>query len=193
MIQPCDIESIDTDLKAKLPAGPWQTEPDRKEWVDKETGYPCRVIRMSSGALCGYVGLDNTHPLFELRYNDDTPALEGLYKQKENKEVNMDKISILALFCATMETEGQCYKPEILIEVHGGLSFSGYHKDNAENPYWWYGFDCSHSGDRSPVYEFSYDEVYRDFAYTIEECRLLAQQLKTIETTQPKIVVDNKP
>lgn len=43
--------------------GPWQTEPDRIEWTDDNTGYPCVINRHERhGQLNGYVGLPFDHP-----------------------------------------------------------------------------------------------------------------------------------
>ena len=37
--------------------GPWQSEPDKLQWVDKETQFDCLIVRNGEiGNLCGYVG-----------------------------------------------------------------------------------------------------------------------------------------
>lgn len=42
--------------------GPWQSEPDRKEWRDEETGLVCLAVRnMHLGHWCGYVGIPPSH------------------------------------------------------------------------------------------------------------------------------------
>ncbi len=38
-------------------SGPWQDEPDKKQWRDEATGLPCLIVRNGMGALCGYVGM----------------------------------------------------------------------------------------------------------------------------------------
>ncbi len=43
--------------------GPWRDEPDRRQWVDRETGLPCLARRTELGNLCGYVGVSPGHPL----------------------------------------------------------------------------------------------------------------------------------
>ena len=49
--------------------GPWDNEPDRKKFTDKETGYCCVISRASiSGSLCGYVGIPESHPLYGRDY-----------------------------------------------------------------------------------------------------------------------------
>lgn len=44
---------------------------------------------------------------------------------------------------------------------------------------WWFGFDCSHSGDASPAYDRQYggDGTYRDLGYVKHEIAGLAKQL----------------
>lgn len=51
--------------------GPWQTEPDREEWTDEATGYPCVAVRHPSmGHWCGYVGVPDGHPLHGKGYDE---------------------------------------------------------------------------------------------------------------------------
>lgn len=52
--------------KSSWPRGPWDNEPDEKQWVDDATGYQCLIVRKDNGALCGYVGVDMTHSLYEV-------------------------------------------------------------------------------------------------------------------------------
>lgn len=52
------------------PSGAWTDEPDREQWLDGDSGLECLVQRMSTGSLCGYVGLPSGHPWFELSYAD---------------------------------------------------------------------------------------------------------------------------
>lgn len=48
---------------------PWKNEPDRKNWTAH--GLPCAIFRHSRLLhLCGYVGIDNTHPLFGKSYSE---------------------------------------------------------------------------------------------------------------------------
>lgn len=43
---------------------PWINEPDRVEW--RHAGFVCLIVRsVSTGALCGYVGVPPGHPLYE--------------------------------------------------------------------------------------------------------------------------------
>lgn len=79
--------------------------------------------------------------------------------------------------------------PEMIFEVHGGLTFSGNDHPEATDG-WWFGFDCGHAGDATPIglgegKQWSTDEV-------AAECESLAQQLsnyaenaKLIERMEP--------
>jgi hypothetical protein len=141
--------------------GPWQDEPDKRQWVDEATGLPCLIVRNDMGGLCGYVGVADGHPLFGKQYGD------------------------------------------VDIEVHGGLTFSDFCDEQAEecsaichvvepgenDRVWWLGFDCSHTWDLSPAaaardrargWRPIGRETYRDIAYVQAECASLARQLATL-------------
>jgi len=62
---------LDDKLKAKLliEHRPWENEPDFEEWVDKKTGYRCRVKRNESNlSLCGYVSVPIGHKVRGMTY-----------------------------------------------------------------------------------------------------------------------------
>jgi hypothetical protein len=72
------------------------------------------------------------------------------------------------------------------IDVHGGLTYS----DLGDGDYrpaglWWFGFDCSHSGDISPgmlehrLTMLGYEQ-YRNFSYVTQHTEALAKQLAHI-------------
>lgn len=48
----------------------WLTEPDEVGGVNDESGYPMYIKRNPSGALCGYVGLHDSHPLYGKGYDE---------------------------------------------------------------------------------------------------------------------------
>ena len=54
--------------KSRLPEGPWMHEEDCYLWADIDTGYESRIVRYEHGALCGYVAVDKTHPLYKQNY-----------------------------------------------------------------------------------------------------------------------------
>ena len=56
------IEYTDKERAAFTEPGPWDREPDKIQYEDPDTGYPCLVKRTSLGHLCGYVGVPEGHP-----------------------------------------------------------------------------------------------------------------------------------
>jgi hypothetical protein len=69
-------EQIETPAidKSTWGEGPWQYEPDRLEFL--HAGYACLIVRNNLGNLCGYVGVDNTHPFYGKPYQDLERELE---------------------------------------------------------------------------------------------------------------------
>ena len=49
-------------------SGPWDDEADGARWVDEATDLSCMILRNSLGALCGYVGVETSHPLHHKDY-----------------------------------------------------------------------------------------------------------------------------
>lgn len=67
-----------TEDKTTWGDGPWQNEPDRKEWRDVKTGLPCLAVRnMSDGHWCGYVGVPPGHPAHGLDEDDVAAKVHG--------------------------------------------------------------------------------------------------------------------
>lgn len=141
--------------KSKWVKGPWTEEPDKMQFTDTATQYPCLIARNFSGALCGYVGVSFGHPDYERHYNDmDIDVHGGLtfcdFCQPNNKE------------------HGICHIVE----------------PGEDDRIWWFGFDCCHSFDVAPdlpsIAHFV-DCTYKNFQYVQAELRSLAAQLKERE------------
>lgn len=94
--------------KSDWERGEWDREPDKVQWVDEASGLDCLIVRGPHGALCGYVGVAESHPYFEVGYSQ----------------------------CAQKPPCGESYcnhSPENHAEVHGGLTFSDHcHEANPE-------------------------------------------------------------
>lgn len=157
-------------------AGPWQSEPDKRQWQDEATGLPCLIVRGPVGALCGYVGVGAQHPLHSKDYSDPHCFPCGDH-------------------CSD-DWHSNC-RPESNFEVHGGLTFSGgcgHHENPGKgichvpgegepDDIWWFGFDCAHYGDYAPsnrISSLARDGVYRDFAYVQAEVTALAKQVAAV-------------
>ncbi len=145
--------------KSNWPTGEWTSEPDKIQYTDEKTGFPCLIVRHdSSGHLCGYVGINSKHPLFEKDYDD------------ESVDVNVHGGLTFSSKCdpKAKESEGVCHKVE---------------KGEDDNV-WWFGFDCAHSGDTSPAYHRQFNEYdsYKNIDYVKFEIKKLAEQLKTLQS-----------
>lgn len=143
----------------KAGRGPWDAEPDKKQWTDESTGLPCLIVRGPSGALCGYVGVGQSHPHFEQHYNEVNVEVHGGLTFSDH-------------CCPNPGDEGR----GICHVVEAGDD------DNV----WWLGFDCAHSGDTCPkhdregrCYGYWY-ESYKNWDYVTDEVESLARQLKCV-------------
>ena len=72
------------------------------------------------------------------------------------------------------------------IDVHGGLTYSEgcagkiCHRSEGDDKVWWFGFDCGHAWDLSPLDSWGRSGAYRDINYVREQTKLLAEQLAKI-------------
>ncbi len=136
--------------------GPWQDEPDKRQWVDEATGLPCLIVRGPLGALCGYVGVSEGHPYYGKEYDCVDADCHG-------------GLTFAGHCCPSPEGEGRgiCHVVE----------------DGDDDNVWWLGFDCAHSGDVSPKYEREGDcwhSSYKGFRYVELEVAGLATQFGAV-------------
>lgn len=142
--------------KSEWGDGPWQDEPDKRQWLDETTGLPCLIVRHKRGGhLCGYVGVPKDHPYHGKHYDAD-----GI-------DVDVHGGLTFASACSHGdEASTVCHRVE----------------DGEDDNVWWLGFDTAHLGDLSPGYatfQRGLDDgsSYRDFTYVQRECERLAKQL----------------
>lgn len=142
----------DDKVRVKWGSGPWQSEPDKAQWI--HAGLDCLIVRNDMGALCGYVGVPNGHPLHGKDYD----------QAHDLAEIDVHGGLTYARDCAGKI----CHVPE----------------QGRPDHVWWLGFDCAHLGDFVPssnsLRSFGLsrrrDEVYRDLAYVKAEVERLADQ-----------------
>jgi hypothetical protein len=142
--------------RASLPVGPWDIEPDKVQWIDRETDLDCMAVRNAMGAWCGYVGVPPGHRFYGVDYNDVPVWVHGgltfgSYCQEDPRG----------------EAYGVCHTPE---------------PGRPANVYW-LGFDCAHSFDLIPTMldyglETERKWPYRDLNFVREQCTSLAAQLE---------------
>lgn len=147
--------------------GEWLEEPDKCQWIDEDTKYPCLIVRNPNGGnLCGYAGVTEDHPWFGINYQDPAPGYEHHIDCiiSVHGEVNYSS------FCQDNDKEhGVCHIPE----------------PGATDRVWWFGFDCAHCQDISPQYQYRFgnwskieeSRTYKNIEYVRKETESLAAQL----------------
>lgn len=195
--------------KSSWGEGPWQHEPDRKEWRDAATDLPCLAVRHDeSGHWCGYVGVTEGHPAYHVHYDGVTPeaakrrSARVMRQMRAVKKLTDGGVS----YGDAIEKvwgKGASSEPEIVcdlsgISVHGGLTYAAecsgrvFHTPapGETDKVWWFGFDCAHCDDLSPGtrallrslgHDREVSDVYRTLEYVEFECTSLARQLAEMQ------------
>lgn len=142
-----------TGWRGRASPGPWFSEPDWAAWNDDYSGYDCAVQRNRSGSWCGYVFIPHGHPV-------DQPR-----KQNPSDDDDLSFGGDLT------------YGDPVWLDCHGGVTWHGSMDiPEANLSGTAVGFDCSHSGDRSPTEAWS-GGTYCDLPYVTEEVTALASQI----------------
>lgn len=160
--------------------GEWTDEPDKLSWTDPATKLPCLIVRGPAGSLCGYVGVDETHPYFGRPYSTWSDT------EFPGPDVSVHGGLTFAEACSPGEDEatGICHVSQ----------------PGAAEHVWWFGFDCAHYGDFSPGMQYSLEqsfirkgepiadfakrhtfETYKGVPYVMGECQDLAGQLANLK------------
>lgn len=149
--------------KAEWPDGPWKDEPDRAQWIDGKSGLDCLITRSHMGNFCGYVGVPETHPLYNRDYEEASLSVHGGVTFSAPCDP------------AELEDEGICHTGTV-----------------ANEKVWWFGFDCAHAYDLKPALlamtnQGILPEIFKtplycgdrycDFSYVVSEVEKLAEQL----------------
>jgi hypothetical protein len=140
--------------------GPWLDEPDVVIWGDADTFMTCFAIRNMAGAWCGYVAVDDKHPLYGVAYTapelDDAPAHGGL------------------------TYSGAAHELSALVQA-------GFVRNADTASAWLFGFDCCHAFDLMPAVSIGFDgagENYRPLGYVKSQCEELASWLNAASRGQ---------
>lgn len=142
---------------------------------------------------CGYVAVPVDHPLNGVDRGEQVPAIT----QDMVDNITLGKRSAILIITRTLGSDGEGLvrrSPDILFDVHGGLTFSGAGESiNLPGPSWWFGFDCAHAGDgviEPSEFELKYNTgaVVRTLEFCKEECESLAKQI--VELYSPKLLED---
>lgn len=160
----------------------WMDEPNSEEF--DHAGLRCLILRHYEMLhLNGYVGVPKNHPWYGIDYNQCLRGCEG--------NPNPINPSVISYPC-TWESDHK--SPEKLIDVHGGLTFSGMGDGKLRSAaYWWFGFDCAHGWDLIPGLlqilgrEQREHETYRNFAYVRAQIKSLAEQLAKVKQREEEL------
>ena len=151
-----------------------------KQWVT-EAGLLAVVIRSFGGHRCGYAGVEEGHVAFGKGYAEPLDCIP----QATVDNVELGSKSPILLLTAGIDGDEDGTRVrrslDILLDVHGGLTFSGPSGDGESDypvatsvPVWWFGYDCAHYKDRPEIGGQSLE-------YCINQCESLAAQLKELE------------
>ena len=136
---------------------PWDDEPESVDF--EHMGYKCAMRRNSFGAWCGYVAVPDTHALYQKDY-----SYRLLLSPADDTKI--DEVGVLNAFCSAFKEADGKTELTLLIPCHGGLTFAGTGTWlEPTGTVWWFGFDCSHSGDRAPDDRLGSYGIYRDESY----------------------------
>ena len=150
------IEYRDVLDRSEWPPGPWDGEPDKRQW-ETDAGLPGLAVRNSLGGLCGYVGVPLGHPFHRVDADDaQTRGALDCHGGLTHSGSCMESYP---------EAEGVCHTPD----------------PGEPDDVWWFGFDCVHMGDLAPA-ETNYTRyastaTYRTIDYVAAEVESLARQL----------------
>ena len=160
-----------TTDKSEWGEGPWQSEPDKIQWPDEDTGLPCLIVRNKGGGnLCGYVGVGTDHPLYGMDYSDVEENHAGY-----------------GIVHGGLTFSGPCR-----VDSHESRGICHVPDPGETDDVWWLGFDCAHYLDIRPAAKLVYAKIgmdpgpedvgaeYRTVEYVQNECRDLARYLASV-------------
>jgi len=165
----------------------WETEPDREDFVHAEL--PCLILRGPMKALCGYVGVPPSHPVYQKEYNDIDVAVHGgltfshlggfrkIYqKSTASPPWNPPDCPVGSPEMIDWLNQSATYLHERCIVER----LEPDPKDKWPEGFWWVGFDCAHDRDFVPSIDeiiAGHSGVYRNWAWVKAETQRLAEQL----------------
>ncbi len=167
--------------KIVFPKGKWIKELNLVRF--KAYGYHCVAARVPDlGHLCGYVAIDDNHPLHFKDYPLDHERYPDLIPE------------------SYLNAHGG---------VNYSYASQGVVSLNENDNLWWLGFDCAHFGDYVPYNSslalkkitgiddlntgmYGNDFLYKTMGYVKQECIKLAKQLRNIENDIKLISTPNR-
>ncbi len=152
--------------RSKWPAGPWDNEPDRVDFI--HAGFSCFIKRHpDSGHWCGYVGVPSTHPF---------------YKSDEPYSLDLNCHGGITYGDICNPESGICHIPEKgMPEDVYWLGFDAHHSgDLAPMDSVWR--RIAGLPENSFYSTLAPRDSYKTAEYMIDECKQLAEELERIKS-----------
>lgn len=166
MTNATDVQEWSARDKTEWERGPWDHEPDKRQWVDAESNLDCLMVRNHGGAWCGYVGVPPKHPMYQQDY--EKPNVEvhgGLTFADFCHEPSREEYDRRLANIPQWEAEAKRFPigdsaralAHIRTYEHDYEGWCAYytrthicHVPLPGRPakVWWFGFDCAHAGDK---------------------------------------------
>jgi hypothetical protein len=151
-----------------------------KEWITTVGLNAVVILSEKIGHRCGYVAVKEPHPAFGKGYAEQLDCI----KQEAVDSTQLGLKSPILILTATCSSDEEFEKVrrslDVLIDVHGGITYSSSEPDSDYPIYiegaWWFGYDCGHYQDNEPG--------GCSLEYCIEQCESLALQLAALEETK---------
>lgn len=190
--------------KSEWSRGPWDDEPDKRQWFDESTGLWCLILRpVHTGNLCGYVAFPMTEPVQQvsqdelivhggLTFAGTAPGFPTFVKWQKFRDAMFKQRGTVRRYPQGDDARNWKLYGRFMDDWQGWIEHqiqSTLLLEDVDVPAVIYGFDCGHAGDISPALKSlmarhegmsSFDplsEVYRTIEYVTAECESLAQQL----------------
>lgn len=158
-------------------------EPDF--WESEQEGYKLFARRNSMKSWCGYAKLPAGHPFEGAAYRQNFVVPKAVAESLRLGENS--PISVLG----NLDKPEGIFSLDLLVEVHGGVTWADNHRPGGPVDGWWLGFDCSHAGDLSPKDAFwgacaeekypwwlTKGDEYRSLEYMQKELVRMVEDLK---------------
>ena len=197
---------------------PWETEPDSLDF--EAEGLPCVMHRNPRWRTwCGYVGVDDKHPLYGLPTNHPLKLPPSWFEGRKLDQ-GLGPMDLFIHMLSGAKSMDDATPICLAFHVHGGLNFAEDTTPEREpDGHWWFGFDCGHAGDYIPGGEmldkimkrqmidsmpdearntmrrivFGEAAIYRDQQYVVGECQSLAAQLNAVVGVLAREKVSGSP
>lgn len=163
----------------------WEGEPDEASF--KAYGLECELLRGPFGHWCGYVRVPEGHPFHGIEKEEEIEDKWGFMHQKPVHE-NSSYIPMFVSLVEALEAGGLEIRPslDVMIDVHGGVTYAGPAWWSEGDKGWYVGFDCNHCQDIAPAAPEIIEAVkklvkgpitYKNIDFARNECERLAEQI----------------